>query len=128
MHRHSIWFLPSWRREILSSRSLRTTPISLPNKERTSYSSSIALSRSFINNILLCFNYTTGFSFIVDADDFGAELEGSACGGGREWFQEGHNSLAVEDAAGVEFGDARDGGCAMGGVEINYFLGCVLEC
>jgi hypothetical protein len=95
MHRHSIWFLPCWRREILSSRSLRTTPISLPNIERTSYSSSIALSRSFIHNILLCFNYTARFSFIVDANDFGAELEGSACGGGREWFEEGHHPLAV---------------------------------
>jgi hypothetical protein len=76
----------------------------------------------------LCFNYTAGFSFVVDANDFGAELEGSACGGGREWFEEGHYPLAVEDAAGVEFGDTWDGGCALGGIEVNYFLGCMLEC
>jgi hypothetical protein len=60
----------------------------------------------------LCFNYTARFSFVVDTDDFGAELEGAACGGGREWFEEGHYTLAVEDAAVVEFGDAWDGGCA----------------
>jgi hypothetical protein len=36
--------------------------------------------------------------------------------------------LAVEDAAGVKFWDARDGGFGLGGVEVDYFLGCVFEC
>jgi hypothetical protein len=35
--------------------------------------------------------------------------------------------LAVEDAAGIEFGDAGDGDGALGGIEVDYFLGCMLE-
>jgi hypothetical protein len=36
--------------------------------------------------------------------------------------------LAVEDAAGIEFWDAGDGGFGLGGVEVDYFLGGVFEC
>jgi hypothetical protein len=36
--------------------------------------------------------------------------------------------LAVEDAAGIEFGDAGDGGFGLRGVEVDYFLCRSFEC
>jgi hypothetical protein len=36
-------------------------------------------------------------------------------------------ALAVDDAFGVEFGDARDGGCGLRGVEVDYFLAGAFE-
>lgn len=52
-----------------------------------------------------------------------------AAGAGRgERLQESHRALAVKDAFCVESGDAGDGDCALGGVEIDYFLGGGFEC
>lgn len=56
-------------------------------------------------------------------------LEFRARGGGRDGFVEDHFTLAIEYAAGVEFGDARDVGAGGGlcGVEVDDFLGVVFE-
>jgi hypothetical protein len=127
MDRNSIWFPLGWW-EVLRRRALRTTPIALSHKERTPHNPSIALPGLLINNILLVLDDGTSLAFVVDADDFVAELELAAGGGGREGLEEGDFALAVEDAAGVEFWDIGDGDGVLGGVEVDYFLGCVLEC
>jgi hypothetical protein len=58
-----------------------------------------------------------------------AQLEGAAFGGRGDGFEEGHGALAVDNALGVELGDAGDAGVAGGlrGVEVDYFLGGFLE-
>jgi hypothetical protein len=58
-----------------------------------------------------------------------AQLERAAFGGRRDRFEEGHGTLAVDDALGVELGHAGDAGIAGGlrGVEVDYFLRGFLE-
>ena len=127
MNSNSIRLLSRRRREILRRRPLGASPVTLSHKERTPHNTSIRFPRLFINDVLLVLNNGTSLALVVDTHDFVAELEFAAGGGGREGLQGGHASLAVEDAAGIEFGDAGDGDGTLGGVEINYFLGCMLE-
>lgn len=127
LHRN-IRLLPLWRREVLRRRPFGTSPVSLSNKKRTPNSCRIALARLLIHDVLLGLDDRARLALVVDADDFAAQLEGAAGGGGGEGLQEGHETLPVDDAAGVEFGDAGDGGAALRGVEVDYFLRGVLEC
>jgi hypothetical protein len=128
MAHHSIRLLPFRRREVLRGRPLRTPPIALANEERTPNSPRIDLSAVLLNQILLCLYNTASLAFIIDTNDFAADLECLAGGCRREGFQEGKEPLAVDDAARVEFGDARDGVGGLSGVEVDYFLGGLLEC
>jgi hypothetical protein len=108
--------------------ALWSTPVALPNKECTSNHLHVTLTSRLVHNILLCFYNSSCLSLVVYTENFGAQLEGLAGGRGGERLEKGDAALAVKDAAGVEFWDVGDGNCGLGGVEINYFLGCVLEC
>ena len=128
MNSNSIRFLPLRRREVLRSRTFRATPIALANEERTPHNPGIRLPSLFINDILLILNDGTGLALVIDADDFVVELEFSTGGGGRERLEKGYPALAIKDTAGVEFWDTGNGDCTLGGIEVDYFLCCVLEC
>jgi hypothetical protein len=125
---NSIRLLPLRRGEVLRSGTLGATPIALAYEERTPHNPGIRFPSLLIDDILLVLNDAAGFAFVVYADDFIAEFEFSAGGGGREGLEESHEALAVEDAAGIELRHAGDWDGALGGVEVDYFLGCVLEC
>lgn len=77
---------------------------------------------------MLVLDNGTSLALVINANDLIAELELAAGGGSREGFEEGDFALAIEDAAGVEFGDAGDWGGILGGVEVDYFLSRELEC
>ena len=125
---HNIRLFTLWRREVLTSRSLGPAPIALPHEERAANSAAVHLARLLIHDIGLCFEHTASLAFVVHADYFLAQLELAARGGGREGLVEGHEALAVDDAARIEFGDARDSSCGLGGVEVDYFLAGAFEC
>jgi hypothetical protein len=125
---NNIWLLSLGWRKALRSRTLGTTPIALSDKECAPYRSGITFSSLLINNILLGFYHTACFAFIIDANYFGAELEGSSFGCWGEGFEEGDEALAVDYTTTVEFGNTGDGDGALGGVEVNYFLAGMFKC
>jgi len=114
--------LPIWRRETLRCRSLRPTPITLSHEERTPKSASIHLPGLLIHDIGLVVHYRARLAFIINAEDLSANLELATGGGGRQGLVEFHETLAIKDAAGVEFGDTRDGSLGLCGIEVDYFL------
>ena len=124
---HSIGLLTLWGREALRSRALGTTPVALPDEERTSNYPAIGLSRGLVNDALFGLNHTACLALVVHADDLGAELEGLALGSRGQRLEEGDESLAVYNAAGVKFRHARDGGCSLAGVEVDDLLRGVFE-
>ena len=124
---HSIRLLTLWGREALRSRALWTAPVALPDVERTSHNPGVDLSRGLVNNLLLILNHAACLALVVHADDLGAELKGLALRGRWQWLEEGDESLAVYDAAGVEFRYARDGDRSLAGVEVDDLLSGVFE-
>ncbi len=127
MAHNSIWLLSLWRREVLRSRTLWSTPVALANEKCTSHNTGITLPSSLINNILLCFNYTACSALIVNTNDFRPELECPSFRCGWERLEEGHQTLAIHNPARVKLRNAWDGSCALGLVEVDYFLRCMFE-
>lgn len=127
MLHHSIRLLSLRRRIIHRRRALRTTPIALPNIKGRPIESGITFPSFDVNNVLFGVYNRSGLSFIIYTDDLGTYLEFTAGGSGRKRFQECDCALSVDDAAGVEFGDAGDGNGFLGRVEVDYFLSCAFE-
>jgi hypothetical protein len=99
----------------------------LSDEETTAYCPSIHLPRFLVDDELLGLDNGAGLALVVDAEDLGAELEFASLRGDGEGLEELDEALAVDDAFGVEFGDAGDGGCGLGGVEVDYFLAGAFE-
>jgi hypothetical protein len=125
---HSIWLLVLWRGEILSCRAFGPAPVTLSNKERTSYHPAIDFPCGLVNDCLFSLNHTTRLALVIYANDLGPELEGLTGGSGWERLEEGDESLAVYDSARVEFWHAWNGStCTLTGIEVNNFLGGAFE-
>ena len=122
-----IWLLVLWWWVVHGSWALWTIPVTLADEEGGAVGAGVHFSGILINQLLLSVNNGTSLSLVVNADDSVAELEVAACGGWWEGLKEGHGALAVEDALRVEFWDAWDRDCALGGVKVNHFLGSGLE-
>lgn len=122
-----IWLLVLWWWVVHGRWALWSIPVTLADEEGGAVGAGVHFSGIFINQLLLSVNNGTSLSLVVNADDSVAELEVAACGGWWEGLKEGHGALAVEDALSVEFRDAWDRDCALGGVEVNHFLGSGLE-
>lgn len=125
--RHSIRLLSLGRREVLSSWSLGSAPVALPDEERTPNGTRVALARLLVHNILLCLDHASCLSLIIDPDHLGAELKSPALGCGGKRFEEGYSSLTINDTARVEFRNTRYGRRSLGGVEVDNFLMGILE-
>ena len=124
----SIGFLVFWRREILCCRAFGSTPVALPNEERTPYHSAIDVSRGLVNDCLFRLNHTARLALIIYTNDLGTELKVPAGGSGWERLEEGDEPLAVYHTARVEFWHPRDGSTrTLTGVEIDNFLCSAFE-
>ena len=126
---HSIRLFALRRRVVLALRTLRTSPSTLANEERRASDLSIQIPIRGINEVHLSLHDSAGLALVVDAEDFLAQLERAAFGRRGDGLEEGHGSLAVNYALGVELGHSRDAGIASGlrGVEVDYFLRGFLE-
>lgn len=74
--------------EILCSRSFWTAPSALAYEECGADGASVADACDGVDDVLLGFYDGAGLAFVVDAEDLGAQLEGTAGGGGGEGFEE----------------------------------------
>lgn len=119
--------LPFRRREVLGRWSLRSTPSSLSHEKPTADGACVDLAALLVDDQLLRLDDRAWFALVVHTEDFGAQLEFAAFRGCGEGFEELDETLAVDDALGVEFGDVGDGRCGLRGVEVNYFLGGAFE-
>jgi hypothetical protein len=70
----------------------------------------------------------SSLALIPDTDNLVAKLELAALRSGREGLQESDLALTIEDPARVELWDIWDSNGCLGGVEVDYFLGCAFEC
>lgn len=104
----SIRLLPLRRRIILRRRPLRSTPITLTNKETTANSPAIHLSSLLIHNLLLGLNNSSCLALIINTNDLGPKLESAAFGCRWEGLEESEGALTVEDSLVVEFGHIWD--------------------
>jgi hypothetical protein len=86
MTHYRIRLLPLRRRKVLRGRPLRTPPIALADEKRTPYGPRIDLSAVLLHQILLRLDDAAGFAFVIDANDFAADLERLAGGGWGERF------------------------------------------
>jgi len=77
---------PLRRRKVLRRRPLRTAPIALADEKRTPYSPRIDLSAVLLHQVLLRLDDAAGFAFVIDANDFAADLERLAGGGRGQGF------------------------------------------
>jgi hypothetical protein len=115
-------------RIVYCRRTLGPSPSALADEEARADGAGVDFSRVLVDDGLLGLDDGAGLALVVDAQDFGAEFEGAALRGGGEGFEELEQALAVDDAAGVEFGDAGDRVRGLRRVEIDYFLRCLFEC
>lgn len=115
------------RREVDSRRALGTVPVTLGNVERAAYDSAVDIAAGCLDEIRLCFDNATGAALVVDTKDLCADLKVLALGGCGETLEELHLALAIDDAAGVEFGDTGDLDGLLSGVEVDYFILLALE-
>ena len=108
--------------------TLGTAPAALSDRKALADDARVDFVCGGVDEAVLEFGYGAGFALVVYAEDFAAELEGAVVGGGGDGFEEGDCALAVDDAAGVELGDAGDGGAGEGArVEVDDFLVGVFE-
>ena len=112
----------------LCRRTLRTTPTSLADEEALTGRSAVDFAGLLVDDDCFRLDDCSGLALVVYAEHLGPQLEGLACGCGREWLQELELALAIDDTACVEFWDAGDGVGCLCGVEVDYFLGCAFEC
>jgi hypothetical protein len=99
----------------------------LPDVESTSYHPAINLSSSLVDNLLFGLNHSACLALVIYAKDLGAELEGLAGGGGWEGLDEGDETLAIYNTAGVKFWHAGDRGRVLAGVKVDNLLGGTFE-
>lgn len=125
----SVGCFPLWRREVLGFGALGAVPVSLADEEGRARDVGVDFAARFVHQVHLRLHHRAGLALVVDAQDALAELEGAAFGGCGDGLEEGHGAFSIDDALGVEFGDARDAAVAggLGGVEVDYFLRCFLE-
>jgi hypothetical protein len=99
----------------------------LTDEKARANGSGVYLACLFIYNGLLGLNHCAGLAFIIDSNDLRPQLEFSSFGGGREWFQELDQALAVDDTSGVELGHTGDWIARLRSIEVDDFLGGLLE-
>jgi hypothetical protein len=99
----------------------------LPDEERTPHSPRIRLPGLRIHKHLLRLDHTPRLPLIIDAQNLTPDLEIPAMAADGQRLQKLNLALAVDDAAVVEFRDARDGLRARAAVEVDDFLVGVLE-
>lgn len=126
---HSIGLLALGGREVLRLGALGAAPAALADEEGGARDFGVRLAARGVDEVHLRLHDGAGLAFVVDAEDAAAQLEAAAFRGGRDGFEEGHGALAVDDAFGVQRGDAGDAGVGgrLRGVEVDYFLGGLFE-
>lgn len=126
---NNVWALFSalWRWEVDGGRSLRSTPATLTDKEARANSSRVYLSSLFIDNRLLGLHHGARLALVINSKNLGPQLEFSALGRRRKWFQELDKSLPVDNTLCVEFGNAGDRVACLSSIEVNDFLCGLLE-
>lgn len=72
-----------------------------------------------VDERLFRFDDGAGLALVVDAEDLVADFKLAAGGGYGDGLEECDGALAVDDAAGVELGDAGDGDGVGAGVEVD---------
>jgi hypothetical protein len=123
----SIRLLPLGRREVLGGGTLGPAPVALGDVECAADDARVDVAVGCVDEVGLGLDDGAGAALVVDAEDLGAGLELAAGGGGGEGLVEFDLPLAVDDAAGVELGDAGDLGGLLVGVEVDYLLRVLLE-
>lgn len=115
------------RGEALGRGALGAAPVALGDVEGRRGDARVDVARGDVDEVRLRVDDGAGPALVVDADDLGAGLELAAGAGGGEGLEELDLALAVDDAAGVEGGNAGDLDGLLGGVEVDDFLGVALE-
>lgn len=125
--KHQVGLLALGRGEVDGGRALGTAPVALANVEGRGGNASVGLVLLGVDEVGLGLDDGPGLALVVDTEDLGADLKFPAGGGGREGLEELEEALAVDDAGGVEDGDAGDGDGLLGGVKVDYFGVRLLE-
>ena len=124
---HSVGFFALGWREIDGAGTFGPAPIALADVEGGSDGLGIQFSTLLTEYRLRLYD-SAGFAFVVHAHDGGLDFEGLALACRRERLEELNGALPVDDAPGVEFGNAWDGGRCGSGIEVYHFLVRVFEC
>lgn len=124
---HPVGLLVLGRGEVLGGRALGTAPVALGHVESAAEETGVDFVGVGIDELELGVDDGAGTALVVDAEDLLADLELVALGGDGQGLEELNLSLAVDDAAGVEVGNAGDLNLLLRGVEVNHFLCVALE-
>lgn len=123
-----IWCLALWRGEVLGGGTLGPSPVALADEEGAPDGAGIDFARAGVDQVLLGLEDGAGAALVIDAKDLCADLELAALRGDGQGLQELDQALAVDDAGVVKVRNAGDLDGLLGSVEIDDFLGGVLEC
>ena len=115
------------RWKVDSRRSLGSAPSSLADEEARADGSRIYLAGLFVHNGLLSFDHCARLAFVIDPKDLRPQLEFPAFRCRRKWFQELDQALSVDNALCIQLGHTGDWVARLSGVEVNDFLGSLLE-
>lgn len=106
--------------------TLRATPTTLTDEERTPHRPRVRLPRLHIHKPLLRLHHTA-LPLVVYTQHLGPDLKVAPMRCDGQGLQELDLALAIEHAAIVELGNTRNGGRGAGLVEIDDLLGIALE-
>jgi hypothetical protein len=107
--------------------TLRSAPSSLSDVEAASDRPRVRLTALCVHEALLGLYDRSWLALVVHTQDLAPDFEFAAFGAYGQWLEELDLALAIEDAFGIELGNAIDGSAVTARVEVDDLLVGVLE-